>query len=157
MDLHFTPPRRPLGLHEDVKASYAQPERSLHRVLVIDDSSSIRLALAYLLRMEGFLVTDAAGGQDGLRQFREAPVDLVVTDLEMPDLSGWEVARAVRLLQPDLPVLLITGHAEAMEARPDLRALVSVILLKPFSVKPFLNTVKELMVSGRVEAETVAP
>jgi CheY-like chemotaxis protein len=109
--------------------------------------------------MAGHDVTEAAGGEDGLRAFRETPVDLVVTDLELGDLSGWEVARTVRRLRPDVPVVLITGNPGAAEAAPHLRALVDAILLKPFGARALLEVVKGLttLVRADMPPEVVEP
>ena len=127
----------------------SRPENPPRRLLLIDDDSSLRKTLACMLRAGGFLVAEAAEGQDGLRQLCEASVDLVLTDLAMPGLSGWEVARAVRHLYPDIPVVLITGNVDALEASSDLRAHVSAILLKPFGMRPLLEVVRGLTAERR--------
>lgn len=143
----------PVGSGE--KEMTGRPEPDLRpgqlpcRLLVIDDAPFHRETLAYMLRTQGFLVTEAAGGQEGLRRLRETPVDLVLTDLQMPDLSGWEVARWVRYLRPGLPIVLITGSPEVTDAPSDLRALVSAILSKPFTIERLLEIVRGLIVSPR--------
>jgi CheY-like chemotaxis protein len=115
------------------------------RVLVIDDLRLVRFYLRHLLTGAGFQVLEAAGGTDGIRQLRETPVDLVLTDLRMPGCSGWEVARASRRLRPDVPVVLVTGSPEAETAAPELRALVSAILPKPVQAETLLPVVCALM------------
>jgi PAS domain S-box-containing protein len=117
------------------------------RLLLIDDAAPLRQTFAAILQNAGFLVVEAAGGHDGLRQLQEAPVDLVLTDLEMPGMSGWDVAREVRRLHPDLPVVLVTGNSGALEVGADLRALVRAILLKPLGARQLLDVV------GRLAAE----
>jgi CheY-like chemotaxis protein len=127
----------------------ARPE-SPH-VLVIDDNASVRSALVAYLRLGGHTVTEAERGDAGVRAFASTTVDLVVTDLDMPGLTGWEVARAVRTRRPTVPVVLITGNADAAEAEPSLRALVDAILLKPFGPRALLEVIRGLTMPGRSE------
>jgi len=123
----------------------ARPAPERPRVLVIDDEPLVRRLLSHLLTRAGFQVIQAVGGADGIRQLREAPVDLVLTDLRMPDCSGWEVARAAQEFSPDLPVVLVTGSSEAERAAPELRALVRAIIPKPVYAETLLPVVSALM------------
>jgi CheY-like chemotaxis protein len=137
---------------ESVDAAARQaPERP--RVLVIDDEPLLRRLLSHLLTRAGFQVTEAVGGADGIRQLREAPVDLVLTDLRMPDCSGWEVARAARQFSPSLPVVLVTGSSEAERAAPELRAMVRAIIPKPVYAETLLPMVSALMAFPCPETE----
>ncbi len=109
------------------------------RVLVIEDEPLQRQALVYILRKAGFVVTGAVAGHEGLRRLREDPPDLVLTDLHLPDLTGWDVARAIRRLQPDLPVVLVSGSPGVMSTAAGLRGLVSAIVPKPFDFQELLQ------------------
>jgi len=124
----------------------ARPDLRGRRVLVIDDLPLVRAPVAWLLRREGFEVTEAAGGLEGIQRLCEAPVDLVLTDLRMPDRSGWDVARDVREFRPNLPVVLVTGNSEmaeaALEATPALRALVRAVIPKPANPEMLLRVVR---------------
>ena len=126
----------------------ARPGSLRHRVLVIDDLPLVREPVARLLRREGFEVTEAAGGAEGIRLLCETHVDLVLTDLRMPDCSGWDVARAARQFCPNLPVVLLTGSPEvveaALEATPTLRALVRAVIPKPVHPGTLLRVVGAL-------------
>jgi CheY-like chemotaxis protein len=115
------------------------------RVLVIDDLRLARFYMRHLLTGAGFQVLEATGGTDGIRQLRETPVDLVLTDLRMPGCSGWEVARAVRRLRPGVPVVLVTGSPEAETAAPELRALVNAVIPKPVHPEILLPVVCALV------------
>ena len=99
------------------------------RILLIDDDPPVRAVLRAMLASEGHTVVEAADGVDGLaRVERGESFDLVLTDLGMPGLNGWQVVRGVRLLRPELPVVLITGWdqiepegddvADAMVSKP---------------------------------------
>ncbi len=114
----------------------AGPEAAAPRVgsvLVIDDEADVRDLVAEVLTSYGHRVTTAAGGREGLTRFEAGRYDLVLTDLGMPDLDGWEVARAIKSSRGDIPVLLLTGWADAMD--PSGATLVDGILKKPFGVE----------------------
>lgn len=115
------------GLAEDAMAGFI-PSR---RLLVIDDDPMVRKTLAQLLRNAGHRVEEADDGSAGLAVLNKMPVDLVLTDLGMPGLSGWEVARAVKAGHPYLPVVLVTGWAGAIAMEHQGRAFVDAILPKP--------------------------
>ncbi len=136
-----TPPPRVAPAHPDAR-----------HVLLIDDNASLRSAVACWLRLAGHTVVEAERGDAGVRAFVATAVDLVVTDLEMPGLTGWEVARAVRACRPTVPVVLITGNPEAAEAAPALRALVQAILLKPFGGRALIEVIKGLTAVGALAA-----
>ncbi len=148
MDLNSgTAPASVISGEETKAGSPACDHRSRRlprRVLVIEDEPLQRHTMAYFLRKAGFIVTDAGRGHEGLRRLREDPPDLVLTDLHLPDLTGWDVARAVRRLQPDLPVVLVTGSLEVASAPGGLRPLVSAIVPKPFEFLELLEVVKRL-------------
>jgi len=104
----------------------------LLRVLVIDDDPRVLVTLADLLSAQGHTVIQAASGQEGLdRLAKGEPFDLVLTDLGMPGMTGWEVARAVRERWPGLRVGLITGWSD-QDLPPRERGDVDVVISKPF-------------------------
>jgi CheY-like chemotaxis protein len=111
---------------------------------------------SYLLRREGYAVELADGGHAGLRRLREAPPHLVVTDLHMPETSGWDVARAAGTLRPAVPVILTTGDADAVHSNPEGCALVEAILLKPFGANDLLELVRRLIGNGAAAASPTA-
>lgn len=81
-----------------------------HTVLVVDDDADARIVMRAALRKAGFEVRTADGGQDALNQFRAAPFDLVMLDVEMPDLNGHEVCAVLRAeAGPLLPIVMVTG------------------------------------------------
>jgi len=101
------------------------------RLLVIDDDASYRGSVGWLLRKLGHTVAEAESGSSGLALLRQQPVDLVMTDLVMPGLTGWDVARLVKAVHPRLPVVLVTGCAEAIPPDQPERTWVDAILAKP--------------------------
>jgi CheY-like chemotaxis protein len=119
------------------------------RVLIVDDHPLVLGLVSHLLRHADYVVEAADGGPEGIRQLRSTPPDLVLTDLCMPEASGWDVARAAKALQPPVPVILMTGSGEAVNESPEGRALVEAVLLKPFGVKELLDTVGGIIGNGR--------
>jgi CheY-like chemotaxis protein len=102
------------------------------RLLVIDDDPSCRTTIAYLLQNLGHTVEAAESGSAGLALLRQKAVDLVVTDLMMPGLTGWDVARLAKAMHPRLPVVLVTGCAHTISPDARERQFVDAILPKPF-------------------------
>jgi CheY-like chemotaxis protein len=104
------------------------------RLLIIDDDPACRTTVGWLLRKLGHTVAEAESGSAGLALLRQQPVDLVMTDLTMPGLTGWAVARLVKAMRPRLPVVLVTGDAYAIPPDQPERAWVDAILAKPCRV-----------------------
>jgi len=103
------------------------------RILVIDDELQVRSTLAEMLEEQGHSVTQAPGGREGL-SFLESNrelVDVVISDLGMPDMTGWDVAAAIQERWPGLPVGLITGWGETEITREE-RSRVNFVINKPF-------------------------
>jgi two-component system, NarL family, capsular synthesis sensor histidine kinase RcsC len=109
----------------------AQSGKTPRHLLVIDDDPSCRYTFGYLLRRLGHLVEEAECGSAGLAVLQQAPVDLVLTDLMMPDLTGWDVARLTKAMHPRLPVVLVTGCAHTISPDQPERQFVDAILAKP--------------------------
>ena len=106
------------------------------RILIIDDELSVREALADSLAEDGHAVIQAASGPEGLARLADGiTVDVVVTDLGMPEMTGWDVARAVRTRYPGLPVGLLTGWAVALEISDEERRGVDFLIAKPYSME----------------------
>jgi signal transduction histidine kinase len=92
-------------------------------ILLVDDEHLVRTATAEMLRELGHHVTEAEGGADALTRLAGLEVDVVVTDYKMPRMDGAELARKIRALRPQLPLLLITGYTGSAEEAPDLPRL----------------------------------
>jgi len=101
-------------------------------ILVIDDEPEVRTMLAELLASEGHTVIEAGSGVEGLRHLESRhSIDVVLSDLGMPGMTGWEVARAVKARAADLPVVLITGWGENPEQSPADRRIADLVIAKP--------------------------
>jgi DNA-binding NtrC family response regulator len=103
-------------------------------ILVIDDEKNIREGLASALEMDGYEVLMAADGKEGLETALHADVDLVITDLRMPGVSGEEVLRRVTTETPGIPVIVLTGHGTVESAVEAMRAGAYDFLTKPLNL-----------------------
>lgn len=126
------------------------------RVLVVEDAPLLRMVVADILRKAGHVMEEAEGSQEGIERIRTSPVDLVLTDLRMRDLSGWDVARAARAFRPRVPVILMTGSPEGLESEPVPWELVRHILPKPFRTEEVLELVTTLAGEGEGDGVSAA-
>ncbi|MEO1334058.1 MAG: ATP-binding protein [Myxococcota bacterium] len=111
------------------------------RVLLIEDDVAVRDVLADILRTGEHQVITAANGVEGLRRFAENEFDMVLTDLGMPEMDGWAVARAVKEQQPDMPVGLITGWGSELDDTDLTARGVDVLVSKPVRFSDVLDAV----------------
>ncbi len=117
------------------------------RILVIDDEEVVRNVLSRTLANVNHQVTLAADGEKGVQLFREGTFDMVLTDLGMPGMSGWEVCRMIKKISPDTPVGMITGWgADMSQSKVDEYGL-DFVISKPFDINQILNVVAETMES----------
>lgn len=126
------PPASAAAVAKPVGGSKTAPAVPM-RILVIDDELQVRSTLAEMLEEQGHTVTQAPSGREGIGLLEANPemVDVVVSDLGMPDMTGWDVARAIQERWPTLPVGLITGWGETEITREE-RSRVNFVITKPF-------------------------
>jgi CheY-like chemotaxis protein len=117
------------------------------RILVIDDEPNVRTLLADLLRASGHSVSEAANGRDALVRLEtdDESWDVVMTDLGMPDLSGWDVAREIAARETPPPVILVTGWGIQLEDRILAESGVAAVVAKPFTIEEVLSTVERVL------------
>jgi signal transduction histidine kinase/ActR/RegA family two-component response regulator len=121
------------------------------QVLVVDDDETVRTALGDMLRGAGYGVTLAASGLEGIAKVREreGPFHLVVTDLGMPDVPGWEVVEAVKQVETATPVVIMSGFDRARATRRAKELGVDLVISKPFDLQDFLNAVRGLLLGRK--------
>jgi DNA-binding response OmpR family regulator len=120
------------------------------RILVVDDDADIRALVAELLQRAGHGVIEASDGGSALKVFYAEHPDLVVLDVEMPGLNGWEVLKRIRELS-DVPVLMLTARAEELEKVRGLRGGADDYVTKPFGRQELLARVDAGLRRGRDE------
>ncbi|MBP2671282.1 MAG: putative Histidine kinase, partial [candidate division NC10 bacterium] len=122
-----------------------QPQqRPPRRILVIDDDARVRQTVAGLLRSAGHHAVEADGGREGLMRFTPEQFDLVLTDLGMAEVNGWDVAAAVKARRPTFPVILFTGWGDEHTGDASGRGLADRILRKPVRLKELLQAIADL-------------
>jgi signal transduction histidine kinase/ActR/RegA family two-component response regulator len=114
------------------------------RVLIVDDEEHIRDLLADILETEGCEAVTCASGNEALAIFGAGGFDAVFTDIGMPGMSGWELARLVRERDAGIPVAVITGWGESVGSDQQQAARVDWVVSKPFSMKRIVEIVREV-------------
>jgi len=139
----------PIGLEvkEDVGFPSIIEKGREARILVIDDEEHVRSVLSRTLSQVNHQVTTAKDGEEGIRLFREKEYDIVLTDLGMPNMSGWDVCKAIKEMSPSTPVGMITGWGMEVDQSKKEESGVDFIISKPFDFKQILNVVAETMQS----------
>jgi DNA-binding response OmpR family regulator len=110
-------------------------------ILVIDDEPSIADALQMILEDKGYDVILAMTGRRGVEQTSDHRIDLIITDLQLPDMSGLDVLSAIRERDPHSPVIIITAHGSDEVNTEAARRGAYVVLSKPFLPSEVLNHV----------------
>jgi len=116
-------------------------------ILLVEDENVIRMMLVEILTHQGYAVLDAGRGADALALAEGAvkPVDLLVTDMSMPGMTGWDLAKSLRTARPGLPVLFISGHNDHETARWGKMDPPVEHLFKPFSLEAFLYKARQML------------
>ncbi len=135
----------PSARGEAVLEKEALPGKALTpaSILVVDDEEVIRKNLYDILSMEGHQVTVASGGEQGIEVFKRGDFDLVFTDLGMPEVSGWQVAKAIKQINPKTPVVIITGWGATLDKAMLRENGIDFQISKPFRINQLLGLVSE--------------
>ncbi|HEU4597902.1 MAG TPA: hybrid sensor histidine kinase/response regulator, partial [Pyrinomonadaceae bacterium] len=128
-------------------AERPKPSRRV-RMLVVDDEPSVRELLRELLEAEGHAVELASNAFEALSMFRASKFDVIFTDIGMPGMSGWELARAVRSMDAEIPLAVITGWGDEVGSERQKDAGVDCVVTKPFTAERIVELVEEL--TGRL-------
>ncbi len=119
------------------------------RILVIDDEAFVRDVLSRTLAHADHQVTLAEDGRKGVQLFKEGDFDIVLTDLGMPGVSGWEVCRMIKEISPHTPVGMITGWGDEKNRGKLEEYGLDFFISKPFDFAQILNVVAEVMESKK--------
>lgn len=133
-----------------VEAEAEQPKGPVRpgRILVIDDEPEVAAVVRDVLSLEGHEVDTAFRANDGIRLVSVSAYDLVLTDLGMPDMSGWEVAEKVANMRPGLPVALVTGWGSSLDEEEARRRGIVAVVHKPFEVDELVRVAGEALSRG---------
>jgi CheY-like chemotaxis protein len=123
----------------------AFPQKS---ILVVDDEPLVCDAVKMMLNFDGHLVQTAASGQEALAILEKQGFDLVITDFEMPNMKGDELAAAIKARAPKQPVVMITAYAEMLQAAGNPLTGVDCVISKPFLLENLREAIAKVSPSG---------
>lgn len=123
------------------------PARPPHTILIADDEHHIRLVVAQRLREAGFTVVEARDGEEALDLALSSPPDLVITDFQMPLLSGVELCMALRARKAtaQIPAIMLTARGHAVKPDNLSQTNIKEVVSKPFSVRELLVRVQRVL------------
>jgi DNA-binding response OmpR family regulator len=125
----------------------AEPNTDKPRILVVEDEDNIALALDYLITREGYGHERVANGGEAMARIRALRPNLVLLDIMLPEVSGYEICQAVRL-DPDLSdvrILMMTARGSAVERKKGLALGADGFISKPFELKELRAEVRRLL------------
>ena len=125
----------------------ADPSSDKHRILVVEDEDNIALALDYLITREGYGHERVANGGEAMARIRSLRPNLVLLDIMLPEVSGYEICQAVRL-DPELSdvrILMMTARGSAVERKKGLALGADGFISKPFELKELRSEVRRLL------------
>ncbi len=118
------------------------------RILAVEDDERIRTALKLALEDEGWVVAEAATGEDALTSFQQQPADVVLIDIMLPGIDGFEVCRSIRRLS-DVPIVMVTARADTHDVVAGLEAGADDYLTKPFAPKELSARIRAMLRRAR--------
>jgi DNA-binding NtrC family response regulator len=126
------------------------------RILIIDDEGEMRELLAKVLEKNGYQVTAAADGGHALDLLEKEPMDLVVTDVRMPGMDGMEALKAIKELNPDTGVIVMTAFGSIDQAVQAVKEGAHDYISKPFKIDEMLLTIRNALEERRLRREVTA-
>jgi len=113
-------------------------------ILIVDDEERIRHALSYALTLSGHHVITASDGHEALELFKNGSYDIAFVDLKMPRMNGWEVTNAIKQMDPDVMVVLMTGWSVRLDDERLSKNHVDAVLAKPFELSQINDLIKNV-------------
>lgn len=118
------------------------------RILAVEDDERIRAAVKLALEDEGWTVVEASTGEDALEAFQQEPADVVLIDIMLPGIDGFEVCRSIRK-SSDVPIVMVTARADTHDVVAGLEAGADDYLTKPFAPKELSARIRALLRRAR--------
>ncbi len=122
-------------------------------ILIVDDEANIVSGLKYAFEDEGFLVLGASNGIEALNAIRKNNIDLVITDLRMPEMDGYELIRKISASYPALPVIVLTGHGTIETAVETMRDGAVDFFTKPVDIDKLILVVKKSVKNSQLQEQ----
>ena len=125
----------------------------MSNILIIDDEKAIRKTLSEILSYEGYKIEEAGDGEEGLKKFRDKTYEVVLCDIKMPKLDGIEFLDKAREFNPDIPVIMISGHGTIETAVEAVKKGAYDYIAKPPDLNRLLITIRNAMDRNNLVAE----
>ncbi|ACM29107.1 sigma-54 dependent transcriptional regulator [Agrobacterium sp. SHOUNA12C] len=129
---------------------------ALPGVLLIEDDAALRRSLAQWLSLNELSVTEAADGNEALKVLRSDTIDVVISDVRMPGISGLELLAVIRKTWPELPVIILSGHGDVPMAVAAIQAGAFNFLTKPYVPEQLIGTLQNALEQTRLRRRVVS-
>jgi two-component system, NtrC family, nitrogen regulation response regulator NtrX len=126
----------------------------MSNILIIDDEKAIRKTLSEILSYEGYKIDEAGDGEEGFRKFKEKEYDVILCDIKMPKMDGIEFLEKAKEANPDLPIIMISGHGTIETAVEAVKKGAYDYISKPPDLNRLLITIRNAMDKTSLVAET---
>ena len=115
------------------------------KILIVDDEQNVRQLIGKVLEKEGYEISYACDGREGLDIFHKKNIDLIISDIKMPEMSGIEFLHEVKKQEPDIDFILITAFATMETAIEAIKNGAQDYVTKPFDIKEIVDAVKKYL------------
>ena len=153
LDAKLTAKRRP------VDAPLVATPSVLAKVLIVDDLEDARWVLSNLIRLAGFAPIEAASGEEALARIRQEAPEVVLLDVGLPDMDGFEVLTWIKAHDKTIPVIMVTAHGKSHDAVRAIRSGAYDYVIKPFSNEDIVITVRHVIeekaLKGQIRQSTL--
>lgn len=120
-------------------------QNSNKRLLIVDDDKQIRELLAFDIAQSGYIVDSAIDGEEGLKKALENNYDLILLDVMMPKMNGYDVCKNIRIAKPDIPILMLTAKGSIEDKTEGFDVGADDYLIKPFEIQEVLLRIRALL------------
>ena len=123
------------------------------KILIVEDDGNIRELLRLYLEREGYEITEAANGEEGVELWRKINPDMILLDVMMPVMDGWEVCREIRA-ESDVPIIMLTAKGETADRVSGLEMGADDYIVKPFEMKELMARINAVLRRSEIPDDT---
>ena len=131
-------------------------QKTNKRLLIVDDDKQIRELLSFDIMQSGYIVDTAIDGQEGLKKALENNYDLILLDVMMPKINGYDVCKNIRIAKPDVPILMLTAKGTIGDKTSGFDSGADDYLVKPFDIQEVLLRIRVLLRRNQPQTETIS-
>lgn len=114
-------------------------------LLIVDDDYDVRQTLSDAFMAVGHTVSVAANGLQALEMFKNSSPDAAIVDVELPEMNGFELTREMKKIQPEFPIILITGYSHLYRPQDVLKLNVEAFLRKPLNISELISLINKIL------------